>query len=273
MAEIGRASLDLVPPEQQRMHSECDTDNESEQEDGAAGKAATTGEVTKASTTADENEGTSSAQRSLKMPYVRGNASQTATADSAREGPPPAQDSPAPQPIALTVAKNKKAIRKQERQKQKRGRGVLGTEGMARKSMDVLVQPERPSMESVDESFAAHGRSSFSLLFWRKPGGRSKTDSLAGTSSLSFTAPVNSYQTSLEDELEEYAADNQCSFITNKQWLQVLRWLPIRFRLCDPKVVFRATEHGYNLATLRHKCEDLSPLVIIIKTLSDPAKV
>lgn len=129
------------------------------------------------------------------------------------------------------------------------------------------------------EQPAARTRSSLSLLLWRGRGrgadGGASTPgaSVPARESAGPAVPSNSYATDLEEELEDGAADNQCGLLSEAQWLQMLRWLPIRYRVTDPRLVFRASVDGYNLRALRDKCGDLSPLVIIIRTLSVPPKV
>ncbi|XP_071798804.1 GTPase-activating protein skywalker-like [Asterias amurensis] len=57
------------------------------------------------------------------------------------------------------------------------------------------------------------------------------------------------------------------SIITPKQLQSLWRWLPQRFSLMQPRLVFTTTEHGVSLNTFYNMCEFEEQTVLLIKTL------
>ncbi|XP_035693950.1 GTPase-activating protein skywalker-like [Branchiostoma floridae] len=61
----------------------------------------------------------------------------------------------------------------------------------------------------------------------------------------------------------------ESSILNHAQIHQLWCWLPQRFSLYEPRVVYSSSEDGYHLRNLYQKCADNQPLVLVIKTKND----
>ena len=126
-----------------------------------------------------------------------------------------------------------------------------------------------PEPDHATGTSAAHVHSGWTWLFHR---GRSDSQSTAASDD-DVPVPANSYVSDLEQEIEDCLPDNICGVVNDDQWRQLLQWMPLRYRINDARVAFRASVDGYNLSSLRRKCLDLAPLLIVIKSVSSPSTV
>ncbi|WAR28276.1 SKY-like protein, partial [Mya arenaria] len=49
----------------------------------------------------------------------------------------------------------------------------------------------------------------------------------------------------------------------------VWTWLPTRYAVCQPELLFTTEEHGTSLVTLYQRVENYQPTIIVIKTTKD----
>ncbi|XP_035693537.1 TBC1 domain family member 24-like [Branchiostoma floridae] len=61
----------------------------------------------------------------------------------------------------------------------------------------------------------------------------------------------------------------ESSILNHTQIHELWCWLPQRFSLYEPRVVYSSSEDGYHLRNLYQKCADNQPLVLVIKTKND----
>eukprot|EP01100_Stratorugosa_tubuloviscum_P013565 TRINITY_DN6878_c0_g1_i2.p1 TRINITY_DN6878_c0_g1~~TRINITY_DN6878_c0_g1_i2.p1 ORF type:complete len:595 (-),score=245.76 TRINITY_DN6878_c0_g1_i2:94-1878(-) len=59
------------------------------------------------------------------------------------------------------------------------------------------------------------------------------------------------------------------TIFTTEHFNQAWEWLPPRYRIREPYLVFNAAKDGFNLKTLYLKCENISPSILILKTKSN----
>jgi len=57
--------------------------------------------------------------------------------------------------------------------------------------------------------------------------------------------------------------------ITSDHFEILWNWIPQRFRIQDAQLLFKTYNDGYNLITLLNRCEQRSPLLLILKTKKD----
>jgi len=56
------------------------------------------------------------------------------------------------------------------------------------------------------------------------------------------------------------------SLLTLEHFETIWTWIPQRYRLHDPRIIFNSEEDGFNLRTLISKCSDYIPTLLIVKT-------
>eukprot|EP01105_Mastigella_eilhardi_P022911 TRINITY_DN5716_c0_g1_i1.p1 TRINITY_DN5716_c0_g1~~TRINITY_DN5716_c0_g1_i1.p1 ORF type:complete len:691 (-),score=139.07 TRINITY_DN5716_c0_g1_i1:63-1985(-) len=59
---------------------------------------------------------------------------------------------------------------------------------------------------------------------------------------------------------------NPSSIVDMSQLKTVWKWIPPRFRILEPSLLFTTAKDGYSLGTLFSKCEDQFPLLILIRS-------
>ncbi|XP_072453726.1 TBC1 domain family member 24 isoform X1 [Notamacropus eugenii] len=66
--------------------------------------------------------------------------------------------------------------------------------------------------------------------------------------------------------LAVHAENFQSEIVTVKEMRDIWSWLPERFALCQPLLIFSTTQHGYSLARLYYHCEGHEPTLLLLKT-------
>ncbi|XP_066266226.1 GTPase-activating protein skywalker-like [Branchiostoma lanceolatum] len=61
----------------------------------------------------------------------------------------------------------------------------------------------------------------------------------------------------------------ESSILNHAQIHQLWCWLPQRFSLYEPRIIFSSSDDGYHLRNLYQKCADNQPIVLVIKTKND----
>lgn len=59
------------------------------------------------------------------------------------------------------------------------------------------------------------------------------------------------------------------TIVTAKQLQTIWSWLPTRFSIYQPKLVFTSEEHGFSFNTFYQRCEYCEPTILLIKTTDD----
>lgn len=57
--------------------------------------------------------------------------------------------------------------------------------------------------------------------------------------------------------------------ITDRQFFTLWNWLPARFQLYSPKLLFTTDDHGTSLTTFFNRCQEYEQTVVIVKTSDD----
>lgn len=59
------------------------------------------------------------------------------------------------------------------------------------------------------------------------------------------------------------------TIVTGKQLQTIWSWLPTRFSIYQPSLVFTSEDHGFSINTFYQRCEYCEPTILLIKTMDD----
>ncbi|XP_072916181.1 TBC1 domain family member 24 isoform X2 [Hemitrygon akajei] len=59
------------------------------------------------------------------------------------------------------------------------------------------------------------------------------------------------------------------NIVSAKEMREIWSWIPERFALCQPMLIFSTMDHGYSLNRFYSHCEGYEPTIILIKTTKD----
>lgn len=72
-----------------------------------------------------------------------------------------------------------------------------------------------------------------------------------------------------EDTVDERTIEKVRRKLTCKKLYTIWSWLPARYAVCQPELLYTSEEHGTSLRTLYTRIENHQPTLILIKTTTD----
>jgi hypothetical protein len=62
------------------------------------------------------------------------------------------------------------------------------------------------------------------------------------------------------------------SIVSNDQFATIWNWLPVRYKITEPKLLYSSPVHGFNLTTLLQNTKEREPILMIIKSKDQNVK-